>query len=47
MHARRFGIVMAKLPFDETWPPVKAVVPKVALMDTGIVWLVDRIVGAS
>jgi len=26
---------------------VKAVVPKVALMDTGIVWLVDRIVGAS
>ena len=47
MHARRFGIVMAKLPFDETWPPVKAVVPKVALMDTGIVWLVDRIVSAS
>jgi DNA-binding transcriptional LysR family regulator len=47
MHARRFGIVTVPLPFQDYWPPVKAVVPKPALMDAGIVWLVERIVDAG
>jgi DNA-binding transcriptional LysR family regulator len=47
MHARRFGLVTVPLPVQDFWPPVKAVVPKPALMDAGIVWLVDRIVAAG
>ena len=47
MHARRFGIITVPLPFHDFWPPVRAVVPKAALMDAGIVWLVERIVDAG
>jgi DNA-binding transcriptional LysR family regulator len=47
MHALRFGIVTVPLPFPDFFPPVKAVVSKAALMDEGVVWLVDRIVDAG
>jgi DNA-binding transcriptional LysR family regulator len=47
MHAGRFDIITVPLPLQDFWPPVKAVVPKAALMDAGIVWLLERIVGAG
>jgi DNA-binding transcriptional LysR family regulator len=37
--AGRFDIAMAKLPLSQDWAPIKTVVPKAALMDAGIVWL--------
>ncbi|MCZ4092303.1 LysR family transcriptional regulator [Sinorhizobium psoraleae] len=41
MHAERFAVATAKLTLGLGSPSVQAVVPKAALMDTGLVWLLD------
>ncbi|NRP70707.1 PCP degradation transcriptional activation protein [Ensifer psoraleae] len=41
MHAERFAVATAKLTLGLGSPGVQAVVPKAALMDTGLVWLLD------
>jgi DNA-binding transcriptional LysR family regulator len=39
MHAERFAVATAKLPFDLAISSIQAVAPKAALMDAGLVWL--------
>ncbi|APG86459.1 HTH-type transcriptional activator NahR (plasmid) [Sinorhizobium americanum CCGM7] len=41
MHAERYVVVTAKLPLDLGVSSIKAAVPKAALMDAGLVWLLD------
>ncbi|MDW9642834.1 LysR family transcriptional regulator [Sinorhizobium meliloti] len=41
MHAERFAVATAKLPLDLGAPTIQAVAPKAALMDGGLVWLLD------
>lgn len=41
MHAARFAVGTAKLPLDLGASSIQAVVPKSALMDVGLVWLLD------
>ena len=41
MHAGRFAIATAKLPLDLPVGSVQAVAPKAALMDAGLVWLLE------
>ncbi|WP_085025423.1 LysR family transcriptional regulator [Ensifer aridi] len=41
MHAKRYAVATAKLPLDLGVSSIKAVVPKAALMDAGLVWLLD------
>ena len=41
MHAERFAVGTAKLPLDLGASSIQAVVPKSALMDVGLVWLLD------
>lgn len=41
MHAARFAVGTAKLPLDLGASNIQAVVPKSALMDVGLVWLLD------
>ena len=41
MHAARFAVGTAKLPLDLGASSIQAVVPKSALMDAGLVWLLD------
>ena len=41
MHAERFAVGTAKLPLDLGASSIQAVVPKSALMDAGLVWLLD------
>ncbi|WEX86415.1 LysR family transcriptional regulator [Sinorhizobium garamanticum] len=41
MHAERFAVATTKLPLGLGSPSVQAVVPKAALMDAGLVWLLD------
>jgi DNA-binding transcriptional LysR family regulator len=41
MHAERFAVTTAKLPLDLGVSSIQAVVPKAALMDAGLVWLLD------
>ncbi|GCA49962.1 nodulation protein D 2 [Sinorhizobium sp. KGO-5] len=41
MHAGRFAIATAKLPLDLPVGSVQAVAPKAALMDDGLVWLLE------
>jgi hypothetical protein len=43
MHAERFAVATAKLPLILGAPAVQAVVPKAALMDTGLVWLLHAL----
>jgi hypothetical protein len=41
MHAGRFAIATALLPLDLSVGSVQAVAPKAALMDAGLVWLLE------
>ncbi|MQV35467.1 LysR family transcriptional regulator [Sinorhizobium meliloti] len=41
MRAERFAVATAKLPLDLGAPTIQAVAPKAALMDGGLVWLLD------
>jgi DNA-binding transcriptional LysR family regulator len=41
MHAERFAVATAKLPFDLAISSIQAVAPKAALMDAGLVWLLE------
>lgn len=41
MHARRFGLVSREMPLRIRSYAMRAVVPKVALMDAGLAWLMD------
>jgi DNA-binding transcriptional LysR family regulator len=41
MHAERFAVATAKLPFDLAISSIHAVAPKAALMDAGLVWLLE------
>jgi DNA-binding transcriptional LysR family regulator len=41
MHVRRFGVVVREVPLKMRSYTIRAVVPKVALMDEGLAWLLD------
>jgi DNA-binding transcriptional LysR family regulator len=41
MHVRRFGVVVREVPLKMRSYTIRAVVPKVALMDEGLSWLLD------
>ncbi len=41
MHAKRYAVATAKLPLELGVSSIQAVVPKAALMDAGLVWLLD------
>jgi DNA-binding transcriptional LysR family regulator len=43
-HATRFGLASAELPFKRKPDPIQTVATKAAMMDAGIVWLMDVIV---
>lgn len=43
VHGRRFGVVAAEVPLTLRRFPVQAIVPKVALLDAGITWLLALI----
>ncbi|WP_404783211.1 LysR family transcriptional regulator [Altericista sp. CCNU0014] len=43
MHAQRFGVVGTEAPLSLGCSRLNAVVPKVAMMDLGLVWLFDRL----
>ena len=41
MHAERFAVATARLPFDLAISSIQAVTPKAALMDAGLAWLLQ------
>jgi DNA-binding transcriptional LysR family regulator len=41
MHAARFGVVSKEVPLRLRTFSIRAAVPKVALMDAGLAWLLD------
>jgi DNA-binding transcriptional LysR family regulator len=43
MHAARFGVVSTKAPLSLPRFQIRAVVPAVALMDTGLAWLFEAL----
>ena len=43
MHGRRFGVVAVEAPLPLPVFRLNAVVPKAALMDDGVAWLLDRL----
>lgn len=43
MHARRFGVIAVEAPVELPRFLISAVVPKVAMMDAGIAWLVGQL----
>ena len=43
MHGRRFGVVAVEAPLPLPFFRLNAVVPKAALMDDGVAWLLDRL----
>ena len=45
-HAARFGLAVVDLPVKRPPDPIQAVATKAAMMDTGIVWLMEVIVGS-
>jgi DNA-binding transcriptional LysR family regulator len=45
-HAARFGLAFVELPFKRKPDPIKAVATKAAMMDAGIAWLMNVIVGS-
>jgi DNA-binding transcriptional LysR family regulator len=47
MHARRFGVVAVEAPVTLRRFQISAVVPKVAMMDAGIAWLVGQLAQAG
>ena len=47
MHAARFGVASTEVPLSYRRFAIRAIVPKVALMDPGIVWLLDRLAEAA
>jgi DNA-binding transcriptional LysR family regulator len=47
MHARHFGVAIVALPLPFGIRSIFAATPKVALMDAGLVWLLDAIERAA
>jgi DNA-binding transcriptional LysR family regulator len=47
LHGRRFGLVSAPVPLPGGVAWIRAVVPRVALADEGIVWLLDSLAAAA
>jgi hypothetical protein len=43
MHGRRFGVIAVDAPVPLPRFQITALVPKVAMMDAGIAWLVERL----
>ncbi len=41
MHARRFGLTSVEAPLPPMPYRIRAIIPKVALMDAGLAWLFD------
>jgi hypothetical protein len=42
LHARRFGVRSVEAPLALPSFPVSLLAPKVAMMDAGVAWLLDR-----
>ncbi len=47
LYAKKLGLESVELPFQLPTAHIRAVAPKVALMDKGILWLLDRLEKAS
>jgi DNA-binding transcriptional LysR family regulator len=43
MHSGRFGLTASEAPFPLSRDHIRAIVPKVALMDAGVAWLMDML----
>ena len=43
MHSARFGVTFSEAPFPMTRDHIRAIVPKAALMDLGVAWLMDML----
>jgi hypothetical protein len=43
MHGRRFGVVGTEAPLPLDRFRVRAIAPRVAMMDSGLVWIFDKL----